>query len=135
MISNYEIARIFSQIADLMEVRNDNSFKVRAYRKAAETIEGLTESLASIAERGELESIPNIGKAIAEKISDICRTGTTKLYEELKAEVPAGLVEIMAVPGIGPTKVRALHEALGITTLAALEAAACEGRLRAVSGM
>src|SRR5205809_6751773 len=102
MISNHEIAHIFNEIADLMEVRDDNPFKVRAYRKAAETIEGLTESLESIAARGELEKVPNIGKAIAEKIADICRTGTTKLYEELKAEVPAGLVEVMAVPGIGP---------------------------------
>src|SRR4051794_11673511 len=135
MISNYEIARIFSRIADLMEARDDNPFKVRAYRKAAETIEGLTESLGAIAARGELETIPNIGKAIAEKIADICETGTTKLYEELKAEVPVGLVEIMAVPGIGPAKVRALHQVLGISTLDALEAAAREGRVRGVAGM
>jgi DNA polymerase (family 10) len=135
MITNYEIARIFSQIADLMEVREDNPFKVRAYRKAAETIEGLTESLGAIAERGDLEAIPNIGKAIAEKIRDICGTGTTPLYEELKAQVPAGLVEIMAVPGIGPAKVRALHEALGIQSLEGLEAAAREGRVRSVAGM
>src|SRR5260370_39427339 len=117
MISNYEIARIFSQIADLMEVGDDNPFKVRAYRKAAETIEGLTESLETIAGRGELEKIPNIGKAIAEKIGDICRTGTTPLYEELRAQVPEGLVEIMAVPGIGPRKGRVLHEARGVTSL------------------
>jgi DNA polymerase (family 10) len=135
MISNYEIARIFSQIADLMEVRDENPFKVRAYRKAADTIEGLTESLETIAARGELEKIPNIGKAIAEKIADICRTGTTPLYEELRGNVPAGLVEVMAVPGIGPSKVRALHEALGVTTLDALEAAGREQRIRGVSGM
>jgi DNA polymerase (family 10) len=135
MISNYEIARIFSQIADLMEVREDNPFKVRAYRKAAETIEGLTESLEAIASRGELEKIPNIGKAIAEKIGDICRTGTTPLYEELRAKVPAGLVEVMAVPGIGPTKVRTLHEALGVTSIEELEAAGREQRIRGVPGM
>jgi DNA polymerase (family 10) len=135
MLSNYEIARIFTQIADLMEVRDDNPFKVRAYRKAAETIESLTESLATIAERGGLQDIPNIGKAIAEKIQDICRTGTTPLYEELKAQVPAGLVEVVSVPGIGPSKVKALHEALGITSLDALETAAREGRVRSVSGM
>jgi DNA polymerase (family 10) len=135
MISNYEIARIFSQIADLMEVRDDNPFKVRAYRKAADTIEGLTESLETIATREELEKIPNIGKAIAEKIGDICRTGTTPLYEELRAKVPAGLVEVMAVPGIGPTKVRTLHEALGVTSIDELEAAAREQRVRGVAGM
>lgn len=135
MISNYEIARIFHQIADLMEVREDNPFKVRAYRKAAETIEGLTESLAAIAARGELTEIPNIGKQIADKIQDICRTGTTKLYEELKAQVPAGLVEILAVPGIGPSKVRALHQALGITSVEELEVAAREHRVREVTGM
>jgi DNA polymerase (family 10) len=135
MISNYEIARIFTQIADLMEVREDNPFKVRAYRKAAETIEALTESLETIATRGELEKIPNIGKAIAEKISDICRTGTTPLYEELKAQVPPGLVEIMAVPGIGPSKVRALHDALGVTSVDELEAAGREQRIRGVAGM
>jgi len=135
MISNYEIARIFGQIADLMEVREDNPFKVRAYRKAAETIEGLTESLEAIASRGELEKIPNIGKAIAEKIGDICRTGTTPLYEELRAKVPAGLVEVMAVPGIGPTKVRALREALGVTSIEELETAGREQRIRGVQGM
>ncbi len=135
MISNYEIARIFSQIADMMEARDDNPFKVRAYRKAAETIEALTESLATIAGRGALESIPNIGKAIAEKIADICRTGATPLYDELRAQVPPGLVEIMQVPGIGPSKVRALNDALEITSLDALEAAAREGRVRGVTGM
>ena len=110
-MTNHAIARSFTLLADLLELEGENLFKVRAYRKAAEEIEGLTENLESIAARGELEAIPNIGKAIAEKIADICRTGTTKLYEELKAEVPAGLVEVMAVPGIGPSKVRALHEA------------------------
>jgi DNA polymerase (family 10) len=135
MPSNYEIARVFHEIADLMEVRDDNPFKVRAYRKAAETIEGLTESLETIAGRGELEKIPSIGKAIAEKIRDITRTGTTPLHEELKSEVPAGLVEVMAVPGIGPAKVRALHQERGIATLDELEAAAREGKIRDVAGM
>jgi DNA polymerase (family X) len=135
MISNHEIARIFNEIADLMEVREDSPFKVRAYRKAAETIEGLTESLESIAARGELEKIPSIGKAIAEKITDICRTGTTPLYDELRAEVPSGLVDILAIPGIGPSKVRALHEALGISSIDELEAAAREHRVRNVAGM
>jgi DNA polymerase (family 10) len=135
MISNHEIARIFSEIADLMEVREDSPFKVRAYRKAVETIEALTESLESIAARGELEAIPSIGKAIAEKITDICRTGTTPLYDELRAQVPAGLVEILAVPGIGPSKVRALHEALSINSIDELETAAREHRVRNVAGM
>lgn len=135
MCNNHEIARIFSEIADLMEVREDSPFKVRAYRKAADTIEALTESLEGIAARGALEEIPGIGKAIAEKITDICRTGTTKLYEELRAEVPAGLVEILAIPGIGPSKVRALYEGLGIKSVDELETAAREHRLQGVAGM
>lgn len=135
MISNHEIARIFTAIGDLMEVREDSPFKVRAYRKAAETIEGLTESLESIAARGELAKIPTIGKAIAEKITDICRTGATPLYDELRAQVPAGLVEVLAIPGIGPSKVRALHEALGISSIDELETAARERRVRNVAGM
>ena len=76
-MTNHAIARSFTLLADLLELEGENLFKVRAYRKAADTIDGLTESLEAIAARGELESIPNIGKAIAEKIEDICRTGTT----------------------------------------------------------
>src|SRR3989442_8322 len=94
-MTNYEIARIFSTLADLMEVQGENVFKVRAYRKAADTIEGLTESLASLAERGQLESVPNIGKGIAEKIEEIERTGKLGLLEAIRAEGPAGLPEIL----------------------------------------
>jgi DNA polymerase (family 10) len=134
-MSNYEIARIFTRIADLMEVQGDNPFKIRAYRKAADTIEGLTESLESIAERGALETVPNIGKGIAEKIDEIVRTGTASALEELRAKVPEGLPEILNISGLGPRTVQTLHAELGIASIDDLERAARAGRIRELPGM
>src|SRR4051812_46627228 len=135
MMTNYEIARLFSQLADLLEVQGENVFKLRAYRKAADMIEGLTESLESLAQRGELESVPNIGKAIAGKIDEVVRTGKMELLEETRAKVPVGLPEVLNIPGLGPRSVKTLQEALGIGSLADLEAAAQAGKVRALPGM
>lgn len=135
-MTNYEIARVFTRMADLMEVQGDFSpFKVRAYRKAADTIRDLTESLESIAARGALESVPGVGKGIAEKIEEICATGTTRVLEELRARVPEGLPELLNLPGLGPKTVQALHKELGVTGIADLEQAAREHRVRGLAGM
>src|SRR5438105_3444474 len=106
-MTNLAIARAFSRLADLLELEEDNPFKVRAYRKAAETIEGLTEDLESLCARDELESIPNIGKGIAGKIRELCTAGAMREYEAAKRRVPESLVEVVAIPGIGPRKAQA----------------------------
>lgn len=134
-MTNHAIARQFALLADLLEIQDDNAFKIRAYRRAAEQIGGLTENLQTIAARGELESIPGIGKGIAGKIEELCAGGTMRELERARQLSPEGLIEILALPGFGPRKARTLHEKLGITSLDELEAAAREGRVAGVAGV
>src|SRR5919206_3989572 len=101
-MTNYEIARRFTRIGDILEIQGENPFKVRAYRRAAEVIESLAEPLEEIEARGALGEIPGFGPAIAAKTRDFLRTGTTKLYEQIKDAVPPGVVAMAAIPGIGP---------------------------------
>lgn len=133
-MTNHEIARRFQQIADTLEIQGENPFKVRAYRRAVEAIERLTEPLAEIEERGELGEIEGFGEAIIAKTRDFLRTGTTKLYEQIKDAVPTGVLRIAAVPGIGPKTARTLWEALGVASVEALEEAAKAGRVQTTPG-
>jgi len=134
-MNNYAIARVFSRIGDLMEIQGENVFKIRAYRTAAATMQELTESLEALAERGELLIVPGIGEAIAQKTQDILATGTTKLYEKLKSEVPETLADLLALPGFGPRKIQAAWKELGVLNLDDLEAAARAQRVRTLPGM
>lgn len=131
---NQEIARIFSSMADLLELKGDNVFKVRAYRRAALNVEGLSRSLEELSGE-ELREIPGIGSELAAKIEEYLRTGTVKAYEKLKEEVPQGLLTLLAVPGLGPKTARHLYDELHITTLEELELAAREHRLAGLSGI
>ncbi|MHC1599778.1 MAG: DNA polymerase/3'-5' exonuclease PolX [Candidatus Methanospirareceae archaeon] len=135
---NLDIARIFGEIADILEVKGENTFKIRAYRKAALTIETLTQDLKTIAERGgvkELKKIPGIGEGIAKKIVEIAETGDCKKHRELKKEVPAELLELLAIPRVGPRTIAKLHQELGITDIADLEQAAKSHELAGLSGL
>ena len=134
-MNNYAVARVLPRIADLMEIEGEKVFKIRAYRKAALTMQELTESLEVLAERGELKEVPGIGEAIAQKTRDILATGTTKLYEQLKAEVPESLVELLNLPGFGAKKIQTVWKELGVRDLAGLEQAAREQRVRTLPGM
>ena len=133
-MTNFEIARKFTRIADILEIEGENPFKVRAYRRAAEVIENLPEPLAEIDARDALDTIPGFGEAIIAKSRDFLRTGTTKLYEQIKDKVPDGVVQMAAIPGIGPKTVRTLWKELGVTTVDELEAAARAGRVQKVAG-
>ena len=133
-MTNHEIARRFARIADVLEIQGENPFKVRAYRRAVDAIDALTEPLADIEARGGLENIEGFGEAIIGKTRDFLRTGTTKLYEQLKDAVPSGVIEMAAIPGVGPKTAKALWEALQVTSPEELEAAAREERVRAVPG-
>ncbi len=133
-MTNHEIAQRFTRIGDILEIQGENAFKVRAYRRAAETIDELTEPLADIEARGALGEMPGFGEAIIGKTRDFLRTGTTRLYEQIKDTVPEGVVQMAAIPGIGPKTVKTLWEALGVTTVEALEEAARAGKVRAVPG-
>jgi DNA polymerase (family 10) len=132
---NSEVAQLLQRIADLYEIKGEDPHRIFAYRKAATRIENLAENLEEIAKRGGLEEIPGIGESIAQKIQDILATGTTPVYEELKAEFPEGLIDVIAVPGIGPKTAKLLYEKLGIRSVEELEKAAKEHRLRHLRGI
>ncbi len=133
-MKNQEIARIFSTMADILEIKNENVFKIRAYRRAALNIEGLSRSVEDLS-REELLEIPGIGAELAAKIEEYVRTGKMHAFEKLKGEVPEGLLTLLAVPGLGPKTARLLHEHLNVTNIEELEQAAREHRLAGIPGI
>lgn len=124
-----EIAAVLTEIGTLMELKGENPFKIRAYQAGARVVESLGESeLAQRIGAGTLQEVKGIGEALAQKITELHTAGRLEFLETLKASVPPGLVEILAIPGLGPKKVRALQEKLGIDSVAKLRTA-CEGNL------
>jgi len=132
-MKNQEIARILYQIADLLEIKGVE-FKPRAYRKAAQNIEGLGVDIEDLYREGKLESIPGVGKNIAKKIEEYLKTGRVKKLEELKEEIPVNIEELMEVEGLGPKMIKTLYEKLGVKNLDDLERAARERRIRHLKG-
>jgi len=135
-VTNADIAATFEQIADLLEYQGSNVFRVRAYRNAARTIEGMVESLAAVrADSGRsLTDLEGIGSDLAEKIRTLLDKGELPLLAELRKSVPAAVFELMRVPGLGPKKVKLLVDQLGIDSLDALETACRNGRVEGVKG-
>lgn len=133
-IAKDEIADILEEMAQLLELKGENAFKVRAYQNAARAVETFAGSIAQAAAAKELTGIPGIGKAIAEKIEELCATGKLAAYDELKAEFPPGLFELFGLQGLGPKKIRALYEKLGIASQAELQAACNDGRVATLAG-
>jgi DNA polymerase (family 10) len=135
-VTNADIAATFEHIADLLEYQGGNVFRVRAYRNAARTIEGMVESLAAVrADSGRsLTDIEGIGTDLAEKIGSLLDAGELPLLAELRKAVPAVVFELMRVPGLGPKKVKVLVDQLGIDSLDSLEQACREGRVEQVKG-
>jgi DNA polymerase (family 10) len=134
-MNNEQFALIFDQIADLMEIKGEVIYKTLAYRKAAENIRALPGSLTGIHQQGKLLEIPGVGKAIAEKIEEIITTGKLGFLERLEAEVPVTLLEVLEVPDIGPKKAALFWKQAGVTSLAGLEEAVKDGRIRSLPGM
>lgn len=119
-MTNQEIAAVFRRLADLMELRDDNPFKIRAYRTAAETIEDTTTPLAEMAAAGgvaRLRELPGIGEAISKKIVDLVETGTFKAWEEIKAEIPETVLDLLKVEGLGLKTLQILYRQFRITNL------------------
>lgn len=133
-MKNREIARIFSDIADIMEIQEGNPFKIRAYRKAALNLEGLTRDLAQMTHK-ELLDIPGIGADLAAKVEEYLASGSIALHEKLKGEVPAGLFALLAIPDLGPKTAKSIHDALGIASIEELEQAARDHRLAGIRGI
>src|SRR3990172_2060856 len=136
-MENREIAGIFHDIADLLDIKGGNPFRSRSYRNAARVIEGLAISLESVVETDEkkLEDIPGIGKGMHEKIVELVRTGRCVAREELLKELPPGLLHILNFSPIRHKKAELLYKEFGIKDVGGLEAAARAGRLRDLSGM
>ncbi len=134
MTDPIRVVAALEEIADRLEIRGEAFFKVRAYRRAAQVVSALTEDLALLYQRGELDQLPGIGPALAQKIGDVLTTGTCPLLERLRREVPGGLLDLLALPGIGGKTVGHLWRSLGIENLDALEEAAQAGRLRELPG-
>jgi DNA polymerase (family 10) len=129
-ISNEDIVRLFSEMAAMLEIQGDSVFKIRAYQRAANTIDQLSWSLAEAAAAGDdLRKIPGVGKAISEKVQEYVATGRVAAYDRLAEELPRSVLELLEVPGMGPKTVKAATEELGITSVAELEMAALDGRL------
>ena len=128
-MKNSELARVFEDIADLLELKGGNVFKIRAYQKAARSIEHLPVEVEKLATEGRLREIPGVGEAIARKITELVTTGRLEYYEKLKAEFPEGTSTLLTIPGIGPKTAVLLTRELKITTVEALEEAIVEGRV------
>jgi DNA polymerase (family 10) len=134
-MQNADIADIFNRMADLLEIEGENVFRVRAYRNAARTVGDLPYSVAQMADSGEaLTKLPGIGKDLASKIMEIVRTGGLSKLKELEAKTPPELRRLLAIANLGPKRVKALQQALGIRNLQDLEAAARAGKIKAVDG-
>jgi len=130
-VTNAEIAAAFEEIADILNLKGDNPFKIRAYRRAAQLIGGFEKPMAEV-ER--LEDLPGIGKELAEKIRILVRGEPLPTLEKLRSEVSPGLLELLRVRGLGPKRVKELHEKLGIKNLADLEKALAERRVEKLRG-
>ena len=130
-----EIAAVLTDIGTLLELKGENPFKIRAYSAGARLLEGLGEDEISrrVAE-GTLEEVKGIGEALAQKITELHTTGRLGFYTKLKESIPAGLVEILQIPGVGPKKIRALNEKLGIDSIAKLQQACLDGKIAALDG-
>jgi len=134
-ISNSEIADLFDQLADLLDIEGENPFRVRAYHKAARTIRGQPKSLADMLMAGEdLTRLPGVGENIARKIATIVQTGKLPQLEQVLARTPRTLVDLMQIEGLGPKRVKILFSLLDIKTLEDLERAARTGKIRKLPG-
>ena len=134
-LHNSDVAEAFDEMADLLEIEGANVFRVRAYRNAARTLRGLSRGVAGmVAGAEDLSELPAIGEDLAEKIRTMVGTGRLPELEELKDQLPEGLVAVLGISGLGPKRVKALHRELGIEDLDGLAEAAREGRIRLIEG-
>ena len=133
-MSKDQVAEVLIGIATLLELNGENPFKTRAYLNAARTIETMSEPLDKVVAEGRLGEMKGIGEGIQKKITELVTTGKLTYYEELKAATPPGLVAMLEIPGLGPKKIKALHDELGIETVEQLELACQGGQIAGLKG-
>jgi DNA polymerase (family 10) len=134
-MENSQIAAVLSEIADILEILDENPFRIRSYRNGARAITDLTERLEDLAADKDLTELPGIGESLAGKIHEILKTGTCQMIQDLRKRLPPHLTDLLKVKGLGPKKVKALYDKLGLTTLEELKAAAEAGKIRGLEGM
>jgi DNA polymerase (family 10) len=132
---NVEIADLFNEIADFLEVKDENPFRIRAYRRVAQALEGLSEDIAAIAERNALQDVPGIGKDLAGKIQEYLTAGKIEYLEGLRKEIPAGVIDLMGIHGVGPKTAKLLYEQVGVDSVEKLEELAKAHTLAGLPGI
>ncbi len=131
---NKKISELFNNIADILEIKGDNRFRIRAYRQAAQTIDGLAEPIEEYYKDNPLETLPGIGKDLAGKIKEYIETGSVAHYEQLKKDVPGSVLELMHIPGVGPKMAHLMYAELGINNIDELKKAIEEKRFENIKG-
>lgn len=130
-----QAAEVLTEIATLLELKGENPFKIRAYTNGARALESLAEPLEKLVKEDRLGAVPGLGEALQKKISELVTTGRLQFYEELQESTLPGLLEMLQIPGLGPKRIKTIHEALGIDSVEKLEDACRNGRLAALSGL
>ncbi len=133
-MKNQQIANIFNEIAELLELKGENVFRIRAYRRAAQNLDGLTRDVTTLSDE-ELAAIPGIGKDLVGKIHEYLEKGSVSMHEELKKEIPGGVLDLLRIPGLGPKKVKQFYEKLKIRSVDELEDAVRKGKLSGLPGI
>lgn len=134
-MTNREVADILARIADILQIKNDNPFKVKAYKNAAWAVYHLQEDLLTLYRDGRLRDIPGVGKSVQTGIVEILEKGSMSYYDRLLEEIPSGVLDMLAIPGLGHKTINLIHTSLGITSLSELEQAAREHRIRQLPGL
>src|SRR6266851_8872492 len=134
LMTKAQIAEVFEEIATLLELKDENPFKIRAYANAARSIETWGGNLSDLQDEEALSKIPGIGKSIADKIKELAATGSLKYLEELRAEFPAAILELFSISGLGAKKIKALYEQLHISSVEQLREACESGRVAKLPG-
>lgn len=129
------MAKIFRDIAKILQIKGGNTFRIRAYERAAQNIEGLSEDLENLVREDGLTRIPGIGKDLSDKIREFISTGRIKMYEDLKKSIPEGLLDLLNIPSVGPKTAKLLYEKLKIKNVSGLEEAIKKGKLRGIFGI
>ncbi len=132
--ANAEVARLFAEIGDILEIKGEPPYRYNAYRTAARSVAGASERLDTLFEQGRLRELSGIGNALEAKIIEYLATGRMEFYDQVRRDFPVALASLLQVPGLGPGRARAVYQELGVSTLDELEQAARQGRLREVPG-
>jgi DNA polymerase (family 10) len=134
-MKNLEIAQVFREIAKILEIKGENVFRIRAYERAAQNIEGLSRDIEDFARQDSLMEIPGVGRDLSEKIKEFIKTGKVKMHEDLKKSIPEGLLDLLNIPSVGPKTAKLLYEKLKIKNVSDLENAIKKDKLKGIFGI